>query len=769
VDILRTVNLGIAQAVAIGFLAAAGGARVMTQRRIGTAGPRMVRGRSDNFGHADWLAMRDARHLFPGRDDTYGGIVVGEAYRVDQDRVARQAFDPANRRTWGQGGTAPLLVDPCRTGSTHALVFAGPGGFKTTSVGVPTMLTWHGAAVVLDPSREIGPMVAGFRQSQLGHRVVTLDPADPSAGAFNVLDWIDIAAPDAETNVEAAVNWLCGETRGQVTSGADFFRESGKGLIACLLADTLWDPKRAREQKTLKHLRRMLVTPEDDMRALLARIHTSSASPLARDLAGTLMGLVAETFSGIYGNANKDTRWLSTTAYADLVSGDSFRTHDLADGRLTVFVQVPLKTLQATPALGRVIVGALLNAAYEADGQVRGRILFLLDEVARLGFMGVLEQARDAGRKYGITLLLLYQSLGQLVGQWGREGKQAWYDATSWRLFAAVQDPDTAKELSAMCGEHGVVTTALGNSRGSQGRGSGIASSSSGRSENRSEIRRALIKPEEIIQDTRADEAFVLVRGAKPLRCGRAIYFRRQDMAPLVAANRFHPQHKAAERTDSRPLRRVINTQAAITRRRSPRSPSWQQQTDAARTGQQYRSGERLAHNAAPVRVSSVQAEPHRGAKPSEVVRGADTMVVLNRERHPTAILFEPAAPSPSTPKRRRVAVGVSVEPCGWMKHDRDKPADPHLVPWEAMPGVETLRCNFWISWLPLPDGREIEVTWLPAAWAAIEDLHPVLRRARALMLDRTEPFGWEDPEFIAVCQELGLPADVPMIEVAPD
>jgi type IV secretion system protein VirD4 len=90
------------------------------------------------------------------------------------------------------------------------------------------------------------------------------------------------------------------------------------------------------------------------MRDRLARIYSTSASPLARDLAGTLKDLVPETFSGIYGNANKDTRWLSTSAYADLVSGSSFRTRDLADGRLTVFVQVPLKTLQATPALGRV-------------------------------------------------------------------------------------------------------------------------------------------------------------------------------------------------------------------------------------------------------------------------------------------------------------------------------------------------------------------------------------------------------------------------------
>jgi Type IV secretory system Conjugative DNA transfer len=95
-----------------------------------------------------------------------------------------------------------------------------------------------------------------------------------------------------------------------------------------------------------------------------------------------------------------------------------------------------------------------------------------------------------------------------------------------------LQDPDTARELSAMCGEYGVVATARGDSIGSQGRGAGFGTSSSGRSENRSEIRRALIKPEEIIQDTRADEAFVLVRGARPLRCGRALLSPCRHSAP---------------------------------------------------------------------------------------------------------------------------------------------------------------------------------------------------------------------------------------------
>ena len=400
-------------------------------------------------------------------------------------------------------------------------------------------------------------MVALVRQARMGHRVVTLDPSaseGQSKGGFNALDWIDISSPLAEANVEAVATWLVGEpARGTGTGGSEFFRDMGRSLIACLLADLLWDKSLAPRDRTLRQLRRVLVTPEAEMRVHLRQVHAGSASPLARDLAGTLMGLVDETFSGVYANASQATRWLSTAAYADLDSGDAFETRELCQGRLTVFVQIPLKVLQATPGLGRVVVGALLNAAYEADGAVNGRILFLLDEVARLGPMAVLEAARDAGRKYGLTLLLLYQSVGQLAEQWGREGARAWYDGTSWRLYAALQDPETARELSQVCGEHGVVAASEARTRGTSGRWGGATSSSSGHSASRSEMRRPLIKPEELLQDTRADEAFVITRGAKPLRCGRALYFRRPDMAQVVVPSRFQPgAHPAPARSGPR-------------------------------------------------------------------------------------------------------------------------------------------------------------------------------------------------------------------------
>ena len=102
------------------------------------------------------------------------------------------------------------------------------------------------------------------------------------------------------------------------------------------------------------------------------------------------------------------------------------------------FISLDLQTLQDYAGLARVIIGGLMNALYHANGEINDRVAFILDEAARLGNMSLIPVARDAGRKYGITLVMVYQSLGQLREQWG--GKDAvsdWFESTSWpRSFA---------------------------------------------------------------------------------------------------------------------------------------------------------------------------------------------------------------------------------------------------------------------------------------------------------------------------------------------
>jgi len=368
--------------------------------------------------------------------------------------------------------------------------------------------------------------------------VVALNPEDPASDSFNALDWIDPATDRALIDIQAVVGWLCGETPGQRYD--DYFKHAARALLGCLLADLIFDPALPPERKTLALLRQRVSLPIPELKELLEAIYAKGSSygfGFPAQLAGNLKDITEKQFSGFYGEAGNATSWLALPSLARLVCGSDFRTRNLLSGKLDVFINLPLKVLQTSPQAARVILGALLKSVYEARGTLRGgRILFLLDEVARLGYMGILETARDTGRKYGINLCLIYQSLGQLTQGWGAHGRQAWFDAAYLRLFSHIQDYEAADFLSKACGEF----TALGDSV-NEGTGSSSSwehnSRSTHRSTSQQQLARRLIKPEEVLQRLRYDEQIVLVQNAPPLRCGRAIYFRRPEMAAKVESD----------------------------------------------------------------------------------------------------------------------------------------------------------------------------------------------------------------------------------------
>jgi type IV secretion system protein VirD4 len=502
---------------------------------------------TDNHGHAEWMSMQHARERFAGVDPEFGGIVVGEAYRVDEDKGASARFDPENARSWGQGGKSPLLIDACREGPTHSLVVIGSGGFKTTTA-ISTLLHWKGSAVILDPAGEIAPMLREAR-IRMGHKVYEIEPS--SKLGFNVLDWIDITSPLFPTNVDSVVSWVCGDVKPGANKNDDFFDSMGRNVVRCFVAHVLFSDMKRQDLKTLRAVRTAISQPTKTIRAALQSIYQNSECAYARELAGPLYGLVNETFSGVVGNAAEQTTWLANEAFAGLVSGDvpkmSFKSTELLNGKTTIFLKMPLKVLETTPGISRTIIGALLNAAYEADGNLKGRILYLLDEAARLGYMKILETARDAGRKYGITMQLLYQSSGQIVDQWGEQGKRSWYDGVSYRCYAAVQDLDTATELENSFGTYGVMASSEGSNTGRSGKALAASNLSRGSNVSYHEISRPLIRKAELMHDTRDDEMFVLTRGSPPLRCGRAIYFRRPEMTAQVAENRFYKKAVPAQ------------------------------------------------------------------------------------------------------------------------------------------------------------------------------------------------------------------------------
>ncbi|MDI7861919.1 Ti-type conjugative transfer system protein TraG [Rhizobiaceae bacterium n13] len=487
--------------------------------------PKRIMGNRALHGAADWMTLSEAEKLF---SDT-GGIVVGERYRVDRDGAAGRAFRANDRSSWGTGGKAPLLCFDGSFGSSHGIVFAGSGGFKTTSVTIPTALKWGGALIVLDPSNEVAPMVSRHRKDA-GRRIRILDPRQPETG-FNALEWIGKFGGTKEEDIASVASWIMSES-GRVNGVRDdFFRASGLQLLTAMIADVCLSGYTPQKQQSLRQVRANLSEPEPKLRKRLQNIYENSGSEFVKENVAAFVNMTPETFSGVYANAVKETHWLSYQNYAALVSGSAFSTNDIASGTTDVFINIDLKTLETHAGLARVIIGSFLNAIYNRDGAMDGRALFLLDEVARLGYMRILEAARDAGRKYGITLTMIYQSIGQLRETYGgRDASSKWFESASWISFAAINDPETADYISRRCGMTTVEIDQV--SRSFQARGSS-------RTRSKQLAARPLIQPHEVLR-MRADEQIMFTAGNPPLRCGRAIWFRRMDMKDCVDVNRFN-------------------------------------------------------------------------------------------------------------------------------------------------------------------------------------------------------------------------------------
>ncbi|MCJ9690994.1 Ti-type conjugative transfer system protein TraG [Rhizobium sp. MC63] len=506
----------------MGFMAVAVAARIST-----VVSEPVTRARRGIFGDAGWLSMSAAAKLFPPD----GEIVVGERYRVDQEIVHELPFDPNDPATWGQGGKASLLTYKQDFDSTHMLFFAGSGGYKTTSNVVPTALRYSGPLICLDPSTEVAPMVAEHRAGALKREVMVLDPTNPIMG-FNVLDGIE-ASKQKEEDIVGIAHMLLSESLRFESSTGSYFQNQAHNLLTGLLAHVMLSPE-YEGRRSLRSLRQIVSEPEPSVLAMLRDIQEHSGSAFIRETLGVFTNMTEQTFSGVYSTASKDTQWLSLDSYAALVCGNAFKSSDIVSGKKDVFLNISASILRSYPGIARVIIGSLINAMVQADGAFQRRALFMLDEVDLLGYMRVLEEARDRGRKYGISMMLMYQSVGQLERHFGKDGATSWIDGCAFASYAAIKALDTARNVSAQCGE--MTVEVKGSSRNI---GWDTKNNASRRSENVNFQRRPLIMPHEITQSMRKDEQIIIVQGHSPIRCGRAIYFRRKEMDEAAKVNRF--------------------------------------------------------------------------------------------------------------------------------------------------------------------------------------------------------------------------------------
>jgi type IV secretion system protein VirD4 len=429
---------------------------------------------------------------------------------------------------------------PVRVNSgVHTLIVAPSGAGKGVSLVIPTLLTDDTSAIVLDVKGELVRETAAARR-KMGHRVVVLDPFGKVNGrdTFNPLSVIDsddaAGLEDVKALSEAAVARQGTEHEPHWNNSAEMFISAVTGFVAQAATGA---------HRNLQTVALVLADPAE----LAGATKAMQASPawggmLAR--MGAQLGHFADREKGsVLTTANRHLNFLNTPMVAANTKETSFDPYTLKAGKMTVYLVIPPEYLRSHSGLLRLWLAALQRAVVKSGPGEQRKVNFLIDEAGALGNLPFALDALTQLRGYGVRVTLVYQSLGQLKTCFPDGQDQTVLSNTDVQIYFGINDYATADEAVSkrigMCtvpnwSENGGEST----SHSTDGNGSPSTSTNRNTGYSVSEVGRAVLQPEEIMQLSQR-EAIVFAPHVPPVHCWLVRYYERSFRRAIHRLTRF--------------------------------------------------------------------------------------------------------------------------------------------------------------------------------------------------------------------------------------
>ncbi|MBZ0071426.1 MAG: type IV secretion system DNA-binding domain-containing protein [Gammaproteobacteria bacterium] len=262
---------------------------------------------------------------------------------------------------------------------------------------------------------------------------------------------------------------------------------------------------------------------KDDLGALLA------STPAARLVGGGADKMLASVL-GIIG-----THLSALTLLDARASQDAFSLRDWIDGG-EGWLWLPYRdsAAESSRSLRRAWLDIVVRAVLDSDPDRARRTWIVLDELPAHGQLTALAGAAARGRKYGLRLVLGYQTAAQLREVYGRDGAESVLGCTGHTLILRTPDPETSDRLSRQIGEIERERAQVSRSRSAQSARHGHGTSTS--TTTVSEIRRAVLPAE--IQGLPDLRGYLLLAGDTVAA--------RRVTVPIIKLSRRVPAHVAA-------------------------------------------------------------------------------------------------------------------------------------------------------------------------------------------------------------------------------
>jgi type IV secretion system protein VirD4 len=249
--------------------------------------------------------------------------------------------------------------------------------------------------------------------------------------------------------------------------------------------------------------------------------------PLSMECVGALERFTAtsdNTLSSIMATFNAPlTIWASPIVDA-ATSANDFDLRDVRKKRMSIYLGIPANKLAESKLLMNMFYTQLVNLntnrLLHSTPELKYTCLMLDDEFTAPGRIGIIDKANSYMAGYGLRMLNIIQSQGQLEADapkgYGKENARTLVTNHACQIFFTPREQRDANEYSEALGYY--TFKAKGKSRQLGGKSEGS------RSESESDQRRALMMPQEL-KEMSQREQIISLENTKAIRCKKINYF----------------------------------------------------------------------------------------------------------------------------------------------------------------------------------------------------------------------------------------------------
>lgn len=433
--------------------------------------------------------------------------VYGDASWASQGDIERASMRSKHGMLLGKDGSGYFVAD----GFQHALLFAPTGSGKGVGFVIPNLLFWDHSVVVHDIKLENHSLTSGWRAKQ-GQKVYVWEPSNPDGitHCYNPIDWVSTKPGQMVDDVQKISNLIMPEK--------DFWNNEARslflGVVLYLIADSTKIKSFGEVVRTMR---------SDDVVYNLAVVLDTLGKiihPVAYMNIAAFLQKADKERSGVISTLNSSLElWANPLIDAATASSD-FNIQDFKRTRTTVYVGLTPDNIQRLQKLMQVFYQQATEFLSRKMPDLKEEpygVMFLLDEFPTLGKMETFKAGIAYFRGYRVRLFLIIQDTQQLKGTYEEAGMNSFLSNSTYRITFAANNYETANLISQLCGNKTV-------QQASFSKPIFFDLNISTRTQNVSQVQRALLLPQEVIQLPK-DEQIVLIESFPPIKSLKIKYF----------------------------------------------------------------------------------------------------------------------------------------------------------------------------------------------------------------------------------------------------